>query len=155
MKKLVMLIAILATEGISFADGQIDIATVPYVISQPGSYILVKDLTATSNQTALSISTSNVTLDLNGHTLYGAGSTTGTTGYGILASSLTENINIYNGVIRDFRLDGIHLEGINNQVHLNRVYANGSTGIYVSGSGMVWNNVIRLNIVDGIFGAGN
>jgi hypothetical protein len=45
--------------------GQIPINSVPYTISQPGSYVLSKDLaTATVTETAITINSNNVILDL-------------------------------------------------------------------------------------------
>jgi len=81
MKTFSLLCFYLILAGFVFAAGQIDIAYSPYTITQPGSYIVVNDLTTAPNLDCIDITTSNVTLDLNGHTLYGAGSTTGSSGY--------------------------------------------------------------------------
>ena len=42
-----------------------------YQITQPGSYYLSSNLTAAAGQNGISIATSNVTLDLNGFTMFG------------------------------------------------------------------------------------
>jgi hypothetical protein len=73
------------------------ITQVPYVISAPGTYRVCKDLTLTTGASPLiSITTSNVSLDLGGTTL-----TTGATNYGVAVNSgsAVHNIHIFNGTI--------------------------------------------------------
>ncbi|MBC8871891.1 MAG: right-handed parallel beta-helix repeat-containing protein [Planctomycetes bacterium] len=54
------------------AQGEIRIDKAPFVITQPGEYIVTKDLAAEAS--AIAIQADNVTLDLNGHTVkYGCG----------------------------------------------------------------------------------
>ncbi len=50
------------------ADGRIPIASAPYTISSPGVYYLTRDLNGAGG-TAITISASPVTLDLNGHAI--------------------------------------------------------------------------------------
>ena len=136
----------------SFAVGQINIAYSPYTISQPGSYIVVKDLTTAQDLDCIDINTSDVSIDLNGHTLYGAGTTAGSSGNGI-KDNLTgaNNITIYNGTIRGFRLYGILLYGVNVRVERLNCYANKLSGIYLSNSGLVTNCNISYNGLYGIY----
>lgn len=82
---LVSLIGVMLLGSLVSAAGLIDIAYSPYTISNAESYIVVSNLTTLTNQIAILILYSNVTLDLNGHTLYGAG-TAGTTGNGFMHS---------------------------------------------------------------------
>ena len=91
-----LLLSIILTGSVG-AVGQIDIAYSPYTISQPGSYIVVKDLKVGPDMRCILIDTSNVTLDLNGHTLYGGGTTAGTFGTGIVIANQHNSISIKNG----------------------------------------------------------
>src|SRR5579883_474024 len=47
------------------------ISSLPFTIYIPGSYYLTTNLTGVSNSDGITISTGNVTLDLNGFTLQG------------------------------------------------------------------------------------
>jgi hypothetical protein len=66
------------------------------VLEEPGTYILVRDLSA-AGDAAITIRASNVTLDLNGNRISGPGTNTGT---GILVSGAT-GVTIKNGYLRD------------------------------------------------------
>jgi hypothetical protein len=72
------------------------IASVPYTISQPGSYYLTTNLSVSSG-TAITIATNGVTLDLNGFTL--SSSDPANTGDGIRINSGLRNLTIMNGYI--------------------------------------------------------
>ena len=149
MKILSLVIAItLLSTVMAFADGQIDISYAGYTISQPGSYVVVKDLHATTNQNAITVSTCDVTVDLNGHVLYGAGTAAGSSGIGVFGVNNQNNIAVYNGTVRDFREYGVCLYGDNQQVSRIRAYRNGNAGIFI-GNGTIWNNSVQANL-DGI-----
>lgn len=142
MKTTIMTLLLLLFVSFAFSAGLIDISYSPYTISQPGSYLVVADLTTGQDLNCITIETSDVTIDLNGHTLYGAGTTIGSTGDGIYSNLSSANIAVYNGTIRDFRGRGIYLLGFNHQVNRIRVYANRDHGIYIQSNGMVWDNVV-------------
>ncbi len=94
--------------SLSFAgDGQIDIlpdGKATFIISKSGSYILNGDVTMTANVTCINITVSDVTIDLNGHTITGTGSGSAN---GIIG---LHNIVIYNGRIENFsQKEGISL----------------------------------------------
>jgi hypothetical protein len=72
------------------------ISSVPFTISQPGSYYLTTNLSVSSG-TAITIATNGVTLDLNGFTL--SSSDPANTGDGILINSGLKNLTIMNGYI--------------------------------------------------------
>ena len=117
--------------GTAFAgDGQIDIATLPFTISSSGSYVVVKDLTLSTQDTnGITISANNVTIDLNGHTLIGPGKAVGTSGSGILVNVSYSNIAVRNGTIRDWRSNGVGGNAINSSFESLRCYSNGTNGI--------------------------
>lgn len=76
-------------------EARTPIESLPYVISNPGSYYLARSLqfTAASGD-AISITSDNVTLDLNGFTL---SSSAGVTGHAIKVGDNRNNIAIKNG----------------------------------------------------------
>lgn len=78
------------------------IFTLPTIIDQPGSYMLGRNLTSTGGA-GVSITASNVTLDLGGHTLSGAG---GGTDAIVLVGNLT-NVTIRNGQIVNWTGAGV------------------------------------------------
>lgn len=134
-----------------YAEGQIDIANAPYTISKSGSYIVVKDLTTPQDVNCITILCSDVTIDLNGHALYGAGTTVGTQGHGVASQNTCNNILVMNGVVRSFRQFGICLTGNNCQVTRIRAYGNREVGIYLEGNGNnVWDNTADNNGTVGI-----
>jgi hypothetical protein len=97
------------------------ISSVPYTISTPGSYYLTASM-GVSSGTAITITASQVTLDLNGFTL--SSTEASPTGTGILLAVGVTDITIRNG----------HIKG-------NVIYSGGNytgsgfaNGIYVSGS---------------------
>jgi hypothetical protein len=156
-------------------DGQIDIAILPFTISSSGSYVVVKDLSlSTQNTNGITISAYNVTIDLNGHTLIGPGKTMGTSGSGINVGSYF-NITVRNGTIRDWRGDGIGGSANNSLFELLRCYNNGNNGIntgsystvklcncsyngsngIVGSVGVISENSCSQNGADGISGGGS
>jgi large repetitive protein len=80
----------------------------PAVISEPGTYVLTRDVTARTG-TAVMITASNVTLDLNGFTLQGPGQQVGN---GIVISGAT-SVRVTNGIIVDFGF-GVMVANSNN-----------------------------------------
>jgi hypothetical protein len=72
----------------------------PYTITAPGSYILTKDLTSAG--TCIMIEVSNVTIDLQGHTITGNG--TGSAIEDSTGASNKYDILITNGTIQHFGL---------------------------------------------------
>jgi hypothetical protein len=108
----------------------------PIVISSPGSYYLAEDILAIFSQHGIEITASNVTLDLNGFTIYGnveVGSLDG-----IHVTGSRTNITIRNGVVRDFFNDGLDLGTANNSlVEDVRATNNGFRGISIGANGGV------------------
>jgi len=139
-------------------DGTIEInqATVlaaggfPYTIAASGSYRLTGNLTLPANTNGIIVTASNVTIDLNGFTITGAGSSS--TGTGIESASVI-SITVENGTITGF-FTGVNAgtNGIVKSVHAVR---NGS-GIAAGFSGMVQGCTATGNTKGfGIAGAGN
>jgi parallel beta-helix repeat protein len=121
----------LLASPIVFGAGVVDISYSPFTITRSGSYLVVDDIQVAQDQYGIYIRCSNVSIDLNGHTLYGAGTATGSSGTGIYAVSTANNISIKNGTVRDFRSGGVRLSGRNNLVMQVHAIGNRSTGIEI------------------------
>lgn len=139
----------------AYADeGRIDI-TGPTTISSPGSYIVVKDIVATS--TAIRIDSSNVKLDLNGFTVSQTGANLAD-GVAILPGH--ENIEVTNGVITGFTRHGLFAPGESKQgrnIKLSslRVSGNAITGLRLeSNSGFIIEDCLVSSHVLGIYANG-
>ena len=141
----------------------------PYVISEPGSYILTGNLTVPDeNTTAIQVGADDVTIDLNGFAIIGPVQCTAEngsvscspegTGVGVRAQALTAliarlvgeptNTVVRNGTIRGMGSSGVRIffglvEGV-------RALENGATGIR-SGNGVVRSCLAELNGAAGIF----
>jgi len=110
------------------------ITSVPYTISQSGSYYLTKNLTATG--TAMTVSADDVTIDLCGFTLTGPGSGAN---YGIRMIGRS-NVEIRNGTVRDFGNYGVCESLSSGRYHrvigIRSIY-NGLGGIILAGNNHV------------------
>jgi parallel beta-helix repeat protein len=113
--------------------GQFTISSLPTTINQPGTYVVVGELTYSgSNGNAITVQRSNVTIDLNGHYLFCP--TSGNTAFAISADN-RENITVRNGQIIGFYV-GVYLiysSGTNvNSGHLvqNVRFTNDVYGVY-------------------------
>jgi hypothetical protein len=112
-------------------EARTPISSAPFTISQSGSYYLTTNISVTSG-TAITITASNVTLDLNGFkissTAFGGG-----TGSGILIQS-AKNVAISNGQIEGREVfDNAFLHGINSSSSLINVRV---TDVSVFGCGL-------------------
>lgn len=129
------------------------------VVNEPGTYRLSDNLVVTdAHTTAIEINADDVTLDLNGFSIYGTGSCTQPpvacslvgTGNGVHALG-RERITIKNGGIYGMGNVGIYLKSNSSQVESVHVSGNGSGGIVMFG-GLIRNSVIEHNGGDGIAG---
>ena len=78
------------------------ISELPRSIRSPGSYYVTDNLTGVIGQHGITIDADNVTLDLNGFTLWGGGG-----GGGIVVLGTHRHITIKNGSLREWGGDGI------------------------------------------------
>jgi hypothetical protein len=125
-------------------------------ITESGSYIVEKNLTATGTDHCLVVETNNVTIDLNGFALIGSGGVQSGDGITDGASVLRESIVVRNGVVTDFD-NGIDLSlTVGAIVEGLRAVGNERFGILVdsngppSTGGIVRNNVAHRNGLSGI-----
>lgn len=135
--KAVIALSLLAALPLAAADGRIPIATAPYTISVPGHYYLTRDVAVPSG-TAITISSNDVTLDLNGHTV--ANSTITVNNYAIATSAAYSGVRVTGGRVRggyegirlygasggDYRVDRVFVDGTGNRgIHLGAAGAPG------------------------------
>jgi hypothetical protein len=147
-----------------------DTAGFPVTISQPGSYRLTGNLDVRppanpgeahpENVTAILITSSNVTIDLNGFSILGPTSCSGNpltcsptgTGEGVgISDSSVRQIAVVNGVVSGMGLNGIDLnsEG-GNKVEAVRAVSNSGDGILLGPGAVVTGNVVISNRLYGI-----
>jgi len=126
------------------------ISTLPFNISQAGSYVVTKDLTGANG---INVTASNVTIDLNFFTLTGSG---GNTDKGIEVTGNQTNINIINGSIRNWGNSGIGAAtSTNGQFSYLNLLFNGGDGLTTGANNIITNCVASDNILDGIDGDAN
>jgi hypothetical protein len=104
--------------GVSSGDGP----AYPILITDPGSYRLDGDLYPSNAPYGISISSPNVTLDLNGFRIFGVGSVTD----GIAVNAI--GVTIKNGTITNFRRHGI-VGVLANQMTIDRMKITGIGGL--------------------------
>jgi len=107
------------------------ISSLPYTISQSGSYYLTGDLTAPVDG-GITVSANNVTIDLMGYSLIGPGSSYNN---GVYMNGRS-NVEIRNGTIRNFGNAGIvETSGTNHRIINVRAVGNDAYGIGLGGFG--------------------
>lgn len=137
--------------GVTPGDG----SGFPVTIDQPGSYVLTGNLQVDEDATAIQITADNVTLDLNGFSILGPTSCTGSpptctaTGTGIGVFSIGINVTVRNGTVRGMGASGIELLHDSRVVEVY-VRSNGSAGINTGDSSEVRRCMALLNGDDGI-----
>lgn len=121
------------------------ISTIPFTITDPGSYYLTDHLSGTAG---IMIATSHVTIDLNGYTITAAG---GASGDGIVASAVIENVKVMNGSTIGWPDKGVDLRNADYcQVSNISSQNNGGDGIECGDHAQVNNCIVSGNAFDGI-----
>ena len=134
----VVLMVVAMSRGAYAADGAIEISN-PTVITAPGSYVLINNITAVNS--GLQINASDVTLNLNGFTISYGGFRTAD---GIVIDHAARNVEIRNGTVRGFSRHGIFALGIAGASDLRviniRSVENGFFGLNIEGAPFVAGN---------------
>jgi hypothetical protein len=139
--------ALSATASIN-CETRIPIDTLPYTVGSSGSYYITSHLVGQVDMDGITISASNVSIDLNGYTLLSGG---GTIGSGIYVSTAVENLNIYNGNIQDWGDEGIDALNARNSIFQNlRLFSNQQDGLYVGDDNVITLCQSAFNGLDGI-----
>jgi len=123
-------------------------ANLPLTITAPGRYVLEEDIDAAGGG-GITITSSNVTIDLRGHSLRNG------TGDGIFAQNAALSASVQNGTVSGWTGDGVDLGAApNSQIVGIRSHGNGGDGIRIGFGGFVSECTARGNSVDGIEAAG-
>lgn len=129
--------------------------TAMHVITQPGSYYLTGSITADAEKSGIVVECDNVSIDFCGFTLAGAGKTVGSAGYGISAPS-SSNLIVRNGILRQFRTEGIYCSNGDNLLVENMMVENcGGVGIHGYSHATVRNTICWQNGGYGILANGS
>ena len=148
--------------GFKFPDGSVqasaaneprtEIDSVPLIITQSGSYFFGGNLAHGAAGDAITIDADDVTLDLMGFALDG----TGSSGNGIVLTADRSSIEIRNGTVRNFALDGIVSTGDSKAIAVIGIRSIGNTGTGIDISGtfstghQIRHCIVLENGVDGI-----
>jgi hypothetical protein len=93
-------------------------AVAVYRITQPGSYYLTGDVGGGAGLSGIEIDSNNVTLDLNGYTIQGTGSTSL---HGVFVQNYRVSVSIRNGVITNWGRNGVYALTDGSEIHDLRV----------------------------------
>lgn len=117
------------------------ISTIPYNIAVSGSYYLSDNLFGTAGQTGITVSASDVTIDLDGFTLAGGPGSVN----GIALTAGTKVVNIRNGTVRGWGSGGIVAGSAGDSVFESLALINNEQhGIIVGGDTPdASNNIVR------------
>jgi parallel beta-helix repeat protein len=116
----------------------------PYTIAASGSYRLTGNLTVPASKDGIDVGVSNVTIDLNGFSITGSGSTLG------INSEVETEVTVKDGTITGFGI-GVALGG-NSIVKSVHADSNSSDGIFVQqGNTVIEGCTANSNGLDGIF----
>ncbi len=151
-------------------EARTPISSLPYTITNPGSYYLTTNVTGVSGTAGITVSSGNVTIDLNGFALFGvAGSYSG-----VAVQGTYTNITVRNGTVSGWPINGVDAWSFGYPRNLDfeklTVSANGNIGIYteagstvrdsfsignggagiISSGGLIADCVVRDNSGDGI-----
>ncbi|MBI3882359.1 MAG: right-handed parallel beta-helix repeat-containing protein [Verrucomicrobia bacterium] len=118
------------------------ISSLPFVISNSGSFYVVSNLNGIAVSNGITITASDVTLDLGGFVLAGLTNS----GDGIQVSGARTNLAIRNGSVRGWGGDGINALGaINGQYQELRLSDNQGWGLNCGANSTVINCTAHLN----------
>ncbi|HEY4285065.1 MAG TPA: right-handed parallel beta-helix repeat-containing protein [Chthoniobacterales bacterium] len=117
-----------------------------FIISQPGSYYLTGNIAGVGGKNGITITTENVTLDLNGFTIVGPGNTNNGVDCG-----LQKNIVIRNGTIRSWSAGvSSSTSAVRLRIEKVRTRSNASAGISLGGNCAVVDCLIEGSSTMGI-----
>ena len=136
------------------ADGpiRIPIDTIPFTINTSGSYFLTATLNGSTGNNGITVSASNVTIDLNGNGLIGDGTGSNTA---ILSSGSINHVSVFNGFVSNWGGHGINLSSASS-LSLSHIQIDGSgfSGFNLGAESVVSHCSAINNGLDGI-GANN
>jgi len=114
----------------------------PVTISQPGSYRLAGNVTVPAGVNGIQINADNVTLDLNGFTIFGLGAGAFTNG---VFSVFRSMITVMNGSVRAFFVGLLIGGGTSHRIDRVSAVENGQAGFQLDGDyGTVVDSIANL-----------
>jgi parallel beta-helix repeat protein len=122
----------LTMKSLDQIEARTPISSLPYTITNPGSYYVTANLTGVSGSDGIDIATNNVTLDLNGFTLHGAGA-----GEGINVVNPAKNVAIRNGVVDSWSGVGVNALNAYNSQFERLCSSSNLDGLYVGSNSVV------------------
>ncbi|MBN1672887.1 MAG: right-handed parallel beta-helix repeat-containing protein [Kiritimatiellae bacterium] len=122
------------------------ISGIPVTISTPGAYYLTTNLTGTAGQNGITISGSDITLDLNGFALIGGSGSLA----GVQVSGARNNITVRNGTVREWGAFGVAADWASNSRFQDlAAYTNGfdtsGFGLYLGSDSSITRCLARNN----------
>ncbi len=106
-------------------------ATAQFIIAQPGSYYLTGNIGASGSRAAIRIAANDVSIDLNGFAIDGAGSSGVASGITSLGS-VARGGRIHNGTISNWANSGAFLVGEGSLLENLRIGGNAVNGVQLS-----------------------
>ncbi len=123
------------------------ISSLPYSITNSGSYYLTATVAAVNLSDGITISVSNVTLDLKGFTLKGVPGS----GDGIRISGSPNNVTLRNGIVDGWGGNGVDLgSAVGTVVEDIHAFGNGDRGVRGASRSLIKSCVARGNFGIGI-----
>lgn len=116
-------------------EARTPITSLPFIVTNPGSYYLTGNLTGISGTDGINVSTGNVTIDLNGFALFGVSNSHS----GIYISGRYSNVTVRNGSLSGWGDSGIDAASANpSGILLERLHAsgNGQVGFFIGNGSM-------------------
>jgi hypothetical protein len=124
------------------------ISSLPFTITNPGSYCVTTNLTGTAGLSGITISNNNVTLDLNGFALLGVPGSL----YAVALASSQTNVIVRNGTMIGWRM-GVHETGGNSRnlvLDGLSIFGSATDGILIDSTATVRNCMSSSNAAIGI-----
>lgn len=129
------------------------VPSLPFTISAPGSYYLTTNLVGVSGNSGITISSGNVTLDLNGFSLTGVPGSLSA----IIFSAAQTNVTIRNGSMSGWGADGVNASSgpyTSRNLVCENLTIYGNTGSGIRGLGLVRSCLCSSNQLIGIYNSG-
>jgi parallel beta-helix repeat protein len=117
--------------------------TLPFTITQPGSYYFTANITATGSVAGIIVAADDVRLDLNGFALTGGG---GGSARGIDVPAARKNLHIYNGTTRGWAGGGVRADNATNS-SLEKLRASANSGGALVGALVIGNGSLIQDCV--------
>lgn len=120
-------------------------------ITQPGSYYLTGNIQGVTGKVGVRVDADDVTLDLNGFTLYGvAGARAGIADHANESRPSGRNLTVLNGVIAGFPEGGVRIESTIGSRLSGLQIVGGKYGIFVDANSVIEDCIVRDATVQGI-----